>query len=38
MEVKQKKLRSLEKLMHNVLSGETHIDQLEQLIVGIEEL
>jgi DNA mismatch repair protein MSH3 len=38
MEVKQKKLGSLSKLMSSLLEGETGADQMEQLIVGIEEL
>ncbi|KUJ22659.1 DNA mismatch repair protein msh3 [Mollisia scopiformis] len=38
MEVKQKKLGSLSKMMACLLSGETGADQIEQLVVGIEEL
>lgn len=38
MEVTQKKLNSLGKIMRNVLSEKNEAEQLEQLIVGIEEL
>lgn len=38
MAVKQKKLVGLSKLMSNLLEGESDASQIEQLIVGIEEL